>query len=102
IPGFVTLQQKYRSKGLEIIGVSVDPLIPNGNPAGAPAVAPFMKENGINYTILMVNNPEALRGYDVSRGIPKNYLLDRNGNIVKEYLGGRPTSVFEDDLKKLL
>ncbi|HMG36255.1 MAG TPA: TlpA disulfide reductase family protein [Blastocatellia bacterium] len=102
IPGFVTLQEKYRSRGLEIVGVSVDPLMPHGNPGGAPAVAPFMKENGINYTIWMVNNAEALRGYDVSRGIPKTYILDRKGNVVREYLGAQNASVFENDINKLL
>src|SRR5437870_5539544 len=65
IPGFITLQNKYRDQGLEVVGISIVPIAPRGNPGGAPAVAPFMKDNGINYTILMVNNAAALRGYDV-------------------------------------
>src|SRR5436190_21585360 len=61
IPSFIQLQNKYHDQGLEIVGVSIDPLSPRGNPGGAPAVAPFMQSNGINYTIWMVNNPAALR-----------------------------------------
>ena len=57
IPGFITLQNKYRSQGLEIIGVSIDPIAPRGNPGGAPAVEPFLRSSGINYTIMMVTNP---------------------------------------------
>jgi thiol-disulfide isomerase/thioredoxin len=102
IPSFIALQNKYRDQGLEIVGVSIDPISPRGNPGGAPAVAPFMKSNGINYTILMVNNPVALRGYDVSQGIPTTYVLDRSGRVVKTYIGVKPISVFENDITALL
>jgi thiol-disulfide isomerase/thioredoxin len=102
IPSFIALQNKYRDKGLEVVGVSIDPIAPRGNPGGAPAVAPFMQSNGINYTIWMVNNPTALKGYDVSQGIPTTYVLDRNGQIVRTYIGVRPQSVFENDINALL
>jgi thiol-disulfide isomerase/thioredoxin len=102
IPSFIALQNKYRDSGLEVIGVSIDPIAPRGNPGGAPAVAPFMQSNGINYTIWMVNKPTALRGYDVSQGIPTTYVLDRSGQIVRTYIGVRPQSVFESDINSLL
>jgi len=103
IPSFITLQNKYRDRGLEIVGVSIDPITPpRTNPGGAAAVGPFVKENGINYTILMVNNPSALRGYDVSQGIPTTYVLDRTGKIVRTYIGVRSMSVFENDINQLL
>lgn len=102
IPGFIALQNKYRDQGLEVVGISIDPIAPRGNPGGAPAVAPFMKDYGINYTILMVNNPSALRGYDVSQGIPTTYVLDRTGKVVRTYIGVRPMSVFENDINQLL
>ncbi len=103
IPNFIALQNKYRDQGLEIVGVSIDPIAPRGNPGGAPAVAPFMKDNGINYTILMVNKPAALRGYDVSQGIPTTYVLDRSGRVVRTYVGvPRDIGVFERDINSLL
>jgi thiol-disulfide isomerase/thioredoxin len=102
IPSFIALQNKYRDQGLEVVGVSIDPIAPRGNPGGAPAVAPFMQNNGINYTIWMVNKPTALRGYDVSQGIPTTYVLDRSGQIVRTYIGVRPQSVFESDINSLL
>src|SRR5262245_7265771 len=102
IPSFIALQNKYRDQGVEVIGVSIDPIAPRGNPGGAPAVAPFMQSNGINYTIWMVNKPTALRGYDVSQGIPTTYVLDRSGQIVRTYIGVRPQSVFESDINSLL
>lgn len=102
IPDFIALQNKYRDQGLEVVGISIDPIAPRGNPGGAPAVAPFMKANGINYTILMVNNPAALRGFDVSQGIPTTYVVDRSGKVVRTYIGVRPMSVFENDINQLL
>lgn len=102
IPGFINLQNKYRNRGLEIVGVSIDPISPRGNPGGAPAVAPFMKDSGINYTIMMVNSAQALGGYDVSRGIPTTYVIDRDGRIVKSYVGARPMTDFENDINQLL
>jgi hypothetical protein len=50
----------------------------------------------------MVNNPVALKGYDVSQGIPTTYVLDRNGRVVKTYIGVKPISVFENDINSLL
>jgi thiol-disulfide isomerase/thioredoxin len=100
IPGFVRLQEKYREKGLEIIGVSIDPIAPQGG--GAPAVEPFMRTNGINYTVWLVNNADAMQGYDVSRGIPTTYVIDRSGKIVKTYVGAQPEQVFENAVKQLL
>jgi thiol-disulfide isomerase/thioredoxin len=102
IPSFIALQNKYRDKGVEVVGVSIDPIAPRGNPGGAPAVAPFMASSGINYTIWMVKNPTALKGYDVSKGIPTTYVLDRSGQIVRTYVGVRPQSVFENDINALL
>jgi thiol-disulfide isomerase/thioredoxin len=102
IPDFIALQNKYRDQGLEVVGISIDPIAPRGNPGGAPAVAPFMKANGINYTILMVNNPTALKGFDVSQGIPTTYVVDRSGKVVRTYIGVRPKSVFENDINQLL
>ncbi|HKG22478.1 MAG TPA: TlpA disulfide reductase family protein [Blastocatellia bacterium] len=99
IPGLVQLQNKYRDQGVEIIGVSLDPITPG---QGAAAVAPFMKSYGINYTILMVDSQAAMNGYDVSRGIPTKYVLDREGNVVKTYVGARPSAVVENDIKSLL
>ncbi len=102
IPGFIALQNKYRDQGLEVVGVSIDPIAPRGPNGGAGAVAPFMQSFNINYSIFMVSTPQALGEYDVSQGIPTTYVLDRNGSVVRKYIGARPMSNFEEDIKKLL
>ncbi|MEN3335396.1 MAG: hypothetical protein V7641_4761 [Blastocatellia bacterium] len=99
IPSFIKLQDKYKAQGLEIVGVSLDPITRGGN---AELVGKFMQENNINYTIWVVNNPTALMKYPTGQGIPTTYVIDRNGRTVKQYVGVQPESVFESDIKSLL
>jgi thiol-disulfide isomerase/thioredoxin len=99
IPGFVSLENKYRDRGLEIVGASLDAFTHGGNPQ---AVAPFMKQFGINYTIFLLNSNDAMQGYDASEGIPTTYIIDRQGNIAGRYVGVRSESFFESELKRLL
>jgi thiol-disulfide isomerase/thioredoxin len=99
IPGFVSLQNKYRDQGLEIVGASLDPVTGAGRP---DAVAPFMKQLGINYTVFMVNNGQAMQGYEIREGIPTTYIIDRQGKIVSRHVGYKPESVFENEIKALL
>src|SRR5215469_12649221 len=81
IPGFVNLQRKYHDQGLEVVGVSLDGITPQGNVA---SVGPFMQKFNINYTILTVNDFAATAGYDFGRGIPTTYIVDREGRIAKQ------------------
>lgn len=99
IPSFIKLQEKYQSQGLEIVGVSLDPITRGGN---AEMVRKFMQENNINYTIWVVNNPTAMIKYPTGQGIPTTYVIDRNGRTVKQYVGVQPEAVFESDIKSLL
>jgi thiol-disulfide isomerase/thioredoxin len=46
IPGYVELQKKYAADGLVFVGVSVDE-------DGPEVVKKFIKDHGINYTIVM-------------------------------------------------
>jgi thiol-disulfide isomerase/thioredoxin len=99
IPSFIKLQEKYKAQGLEIVGVSLDPITRGGN---AEMVGKFMQDNKINYTIWLVNNPNALMRYPTGQGIPTTYVIDRNGRTVKQYVGVQPEAVFENDIKSLL
>ncbi|HLG13324.1 MAG TPA: TlpA disulfide reductase family protein [Blastocatellia bacterium] len=101
IPDFIKLQDKYRDEGLEIVGVSIDPIAQQGG--GAPAVAPFMRKYRINYSIWMVNTAAALGPYMPSGGsIPTTFVLDRDGRTVRTLVGAKPASVFENEIKQLL
>lgn len=100
IPDFVELQKEYQDDGLEIIGVSLDPMTPMRG--GTPAVHSFVKQQKINYTILLAQDNTAIEGYDVTGGIPTTYVIDREGRIVKTYIGMQTKKQFEQDIKRLL
>lgn len=100
IPDFIKLREKYGTQGFEVIGVSIDPIAQQGG--GAAAVAPFMKQYGINYPIWMITDQAALGQYPLGQGIPTTYIIDRNGHVAQKYIGARPMSVFENDIKQLL
>jgi thiol-disulfide isomerase/thioredoxin len=101
IPGFVRLQNKYRDQGVEIVGIALDPVDPRGG-GGAASVGPFMQQFGINYTIWMVSQWNALGKYQLGQGYPTTYIIDRGGNVVKKYVGMQPENRFEEDIKQLL
>lgn len=101
IPGFIRLQEKYRNQGFEIVGVSMD-VVDSRGAGGAAAVGPFVKQAGINYTIWMVNNMQALGQYPLSRGYPTTYLIGRDGRTIKRYDGAKQEMEFENDIKPLL
>ncbi|MFQ6678326.1 MAG: peroxiredoxin family protein [Fidelibacterota bacterium] len=104
IPDFVKLYEKYHKDGLEIIGVTLT--------SGSPdKIETFMSQWKMNYTILtdIGNNETQQVTADYGRavgqpitGIPTTFLIDRDGYIVKSYLGPRSEEIFYHDLKPYL
>jgi len=94
IPHFVRLQSKYRAQGLSIVGLSLDD-------DGARSVRPFAEEHDINYTMLLANK-EIANLYGGVVGIPTTFVLDRQGRIVKKFIGVMPPEAFEEAIRPLL
>ena len=94
IPHFKELYTSYRAQGLEIIGISLDQ-------GGAADVAPFAKEQQINYP-LVIGNPQVVEAYGGIRGIPTTFLIDKQGRIAQKYIGYQDKKVFEDQIQALL
>jgi len=104
IPDFIKLNNKYQAQGLEIVGITLQ----SGEPAD---ILNFMEKWGMNYTILTdISNHETeqvtrLFGEVTGRpitGVPTTFLIDREGYIVKEYIGPRSEDIFFKDLKPYL
>jgi len=94
IPHFVELYNQYKDQGLEIIGVSMDQ-----NPQRV--IPGFIEKNNINYTILFGED----KVYDLYGGInaiPTTFIVDKEGNLVRKYIGYKEKGVFEQDIKELL
>lgn len=101
IPDFISLINKYQNKGLEILGVTLT--------SGPPSrIKQFADRMGINYTLLTdISGNESqmvtsLYGKATGRpisGIPTTFIIDREGYIVKKYIGPRSENIFYNDLK---
>jgi thiol-disulfide isomerase/thioredoxin len=94
IPGYVRLQKKYAADGLVFIGVSVDE-------DGPAVVKKFMKEYGINYTIVMASE-EMVGAFSPIEGYPTTFIIDRDGNIRDKKLGSKPTEDYEKEILAVL
>jgi len=94
IPHFVNLYNQYKDQGLEVIGIALDF---NGD----RVVPPFVSSNNINYTILL-GNEEVSNLYGGITAIPTTFIVDKEGNIRRKYIGYNDKEVFEKDIKELL
>ena len=104
IPDLVNLQTKYNKDGLEIVGITP-------NSGSAKDIKKFADGKDMNYTLLTdLGNDETISvtnlygqtiGQPIS-SIPTTLIIDRDGFIVKGYLGPRSEEVFYNDLKEFL
>ncbi len=93
-PDFVNLDNKYRERGLVILGVSLDQ-----NPRAV--LHPFIQKHKIEYPILLADR-RVTNDYGGITSIPTTFLIDREGMIRKHYVGYQPKSVVEEAIKELL
>lgn len=84
IPDLVSIQAKYRAKGLTIVGVAVE--------EGREAVKEFASAYEVNYPVLVAGLQP---GIDLMRqvgnekaALPYTLILDRQGHVVVKKLGG--------------
>jgi peroxiredoxin len=94
IPWFIEFQTRYKSRGLVVIGVSMDD-------DGWKSVRPFMKEKKINYPVV-AGNEELARHYGVVEALPKTLLIGRDGKIATSYTGVVDKEACETEIRTLL
>jgi len=104
IPDLNKLQEKYQDKGFEVVGITLT--------SGSPEkISKFAENHGMNYKILtdiMGNETEIVTnmfgqalGSPIT-GVPTSFIIDRDGYIVKTYIGPRSERIFYNDLKHYL
>ena len=95
IPDLVALQEKYKDKGLVILGVSQD-----DDPETLRAFASAFK---MNYPVLVGRDqPDLLDAQGPLWGLPTTYLIARDGTICTRHLGPATKEDFEREIKALL
>jgi len=94
IPGMIEVYEKYKSKGLEIVGISLDQ-------GGWDQVKPYVQKVRISYPIV-IGDGDLADAYGGIEAIPTTFFIDRSGNIIEKHLGYMSKAQFEGMIKKLL
>ena len=102
IPSFIQIHHAYASKGLAVVGISMDISYEDlKGPAEAwSLVNPFVASNKVDYPILMGDDGITKR-YSVE-ALPVTYLIDRRGRIAAKYVGVVDRANIEANIKSLL
>jgi thiol-disulfide isomerase/thioredoxin len=97
-PDLVKLYKNNKAKGLELITISAD------EPTDGAKVKAFLGKNGLSKGYLNKSSAD-IEGFlkyleptlsaSASVGIPRTYVIDRNGKIVKALISGQTYSAFQ-------
>ena len=93
IPWYMEFQNKYKDKGLSVIGVAMDE-------DGWKSVRPFLKKKRMNYAVVVGN--EALAKLYAVDALPVTLLIDRDGKIADAHAGMVDKDAFESEIRVLL
>jgi peroxiredoxin len=94
IPWLKEFQSKFKDKGFEVLGVSMDD-------DGWASVKPFVSELGINYRIVIGDDATA-QSYGGVDALPTTFVIDREGRIAKIHIGLTSKSEIENGIEQLL
>ncbi|MFN0110370.1 MAG: TlpA family protein disulfide reductase [Blastocatellia bacterium] len=90
VPELVKLNEKYRDRGLALVGLTADPK------ADQKLVEDFIKKFSVNYQIGYDNSWIAdafLKGTEDASGqppIPQLFIFSREGKVVEHFIGEQP------------
>ena len=90
IPLLVDLQEKYRKKGLVILGISID----DPRQVKDKDLLYYKKVSKINYPVLRFNQ-KAMQDYFSGEqlAVPTMFVIDRNGRIKDKIVGFQPEAL---------
>jgi len=93
MPWFAEFENRYRTNGLAVVGVSMDD-------EGWAIVTPYLEAHPIGY-------PVVLGGHDIAErfgiiSLPVTLLIDRNGKIAARHYGVVEKANLENEIRKLL
>ncbi len=94
IPWFVDFQQEYKSKGLEVVGISMDD-------DGWTAIKPYVTEHKMNYRVLL-GDDSVSQLYGGVDALPTTFMIDRDGKIATVHVGLAEKNEYLNEIQSLL
>ena len=95
MPKLIQTYNKYRSQGFETIAVAMDYDPPNH-------VLTYAQKNQLPFKVALDIKGEVAQGFGDIRLTPTSFLIDKQGRIVKQYLGAPNADQFHALLEKKL
>ena len=89
-PWMNDMQKRYKSKGLQVIGINLD--------QERDLAEKFLSANPAQFVVAFDPDGKSAEAYNV-KGMPSSYIIDRQGNIVKTHIGFRESEVKEMELE---
>src|SRR5216110_2776070 len=80
-PRLVSMQQRYRAQGLQVIGLNV------GGEDDHVQVPAYAKEFGIQYPLVWPDDELVQIYLSDNQNIPQAFVFDRKGDLVKRFVG---------------
>lgn len=95
IPHFVEFQERYGTRGLQVVGISVDDT--------PDKLQPFIAEMKMNYPVLQgLGHDEVQDAFGPIFGIPVSVMISRDGKICATHTGLTGKDVFAREIEALL
>jgi thiol-disulfide isomerase/thioredoxin len=94
MPDLIRLQRQYRSRGLQVIGITYPP-------ENRTDVVRFTKSIKVNYPIVL-GSRETKALFDASETLPVTVIIDREGIVRDVVMGILLADEFEQKVKPLL
>ena len=89
MPHLIALHRKYEVEGLQIVGLNV------GGEEDYAEVPAFKQEFGIPFPLAIPDKDFVDRYLGVNQNIPQSFVIDRNGRVIKHFIGFSEESVPE-------
>ncbi len=95
MPSLNRLYSEYKNRGVVVLAISMD--------RKEQEVIEYVKRNTFSFKVLLDRKMNTTRDYGVF-SLPTSFLIDRNGVIIKRYLGEERwnSPSVKNDLQKLL
>jgi len=94
IPGFVDVYNKYKDRGFELVGISLDTDTRENLPA-------FVMTHRIEYRILL-GDLATTRAYGGVLSLPTTIFIGKDGRIRNVHVGYLDRDTFDSEVRKLL